>query len=464
MDIVFLLILALLPGIILLYFILFMDREEKEPLGLVLIMMLLGALSIVPAAIIEGILGLLPIYNGGTLSNAITRSFVMVAWVEELAKLSVVLLFAWKNKNFNEPNDGIVYVGASALGFAMLENVFYVLSHGITVGILRAITAMPSHCFTGVLMGYYVGQAKFAPNREKRKQNILKGFFIAYILHGTYNALLFTKTPAALLIFPMVIGVTVFGIKSMKKSRALSTAHAAAAPDITPDTPIPHDTYTQQELLVRTNPKNQLWKIIISRTLLTVSGLFWILLIIGLIVKADEFKSKIAEAILGGIILSFLPILIGVILEISYRRKKKFFKQLRVSPQVFRQALAEGILSPPRQLWKAVIARTLLTISGLFWALIILGAIAARESDISEILMGLFGAGMISFLPILIGVLLEISYQKKRKEFGYAYQTAPTVPTAPSPSPTMEPPPPFITDDELHTYCQTLKQKRKREG
>jgi RsiW-degrading membrane proteinase PrsW (M82 family) len=462
MDIVFLLILALLPGIILLYFILFMDREEKEPLGLVLLMMLLGALSIVPAAIMEGILGLLPIYSGGTLSNAITRSFVMVAWVEELAKLSVVLLFAWKNKNFNEPNDGIVYVGASALGFAMLENVFYVLSHGIAVGILRAITAMPSHCFTGVLMGYYVGQAKFAPNREERKRNILKGFFLAYVLHGTYDALIFTKTPAALLIFPMVIGVTVFGIKFMRKGRALSIAHAAAAPAVTPDTSIPHNIYIQQELLVRTNPKNQLWKIIISRTLLTLSGLFWGLLIIGITAAADEFKAEIAEAILGGIILSFLPILIGVVLEISYRRKKKFFKQLQVSPQVLRQPPVEGIISPPRQLWKAVIARTLLTISGFFWALVILGAIAAKETDISEILLGLLGAGMISFLPILTGVLLEISYRKKRKEFRYAYQTAPTVPTAPSPS--MEPPPPFITDDELHAYCQQLKQKRKKEG
>jgi hypothetical protein len=213
----------------------------------------------------------------------------------------------------------------------------------------------------------------------------------------------------------MVIGVTVFGITFMKKGRALSMAHAAAAPGAAPDSPIPHDTYIQQELLVRTNPKNQLWKIIISRTLLTVSGLFWVLLITGITVKAAEFKPGTAEAILGGIILSFLPVLIGVILEISYHRKKKFFKQLQVSPRVLSQAPVEGIISPPRQLWKAVIARTLLTVSGLFWALIILGAIAAKESNIPDILMGLLGAGMISFLPILIGVLLEVSYRKKRK-------------------------------------------------
>ncbi len=428
MNTIFLLILALLPGFILIHFILSMDRTEKEPLGLVIVIIFLGALSLVPAAILEVILRFLPIYSGGKFLNAITISFVQVAWVEELAKLSVVLLVAWNNKNFNEENDGIVYVGASALGFAMLENVFYVLSLGIVVGILRAITAMPLHCFTGVLMGYYVGLAKFSPTKKERRKNILKGFFLAYILHGTYDALLLTRTPAALLIFPMVIGLVIFGIKSLKKSRALSLARTDTAAEAAVD------TITQQELLIYTNPKNQLWKIIISRTLLTISGLFWLLFFVGLIAQLEQFKSQILEAILGAIILSFLPIFIGVILEISYHRKKKIFRDIQDSrpiqeispaaPTVTLPVSAEQ--SPPGQLGKIFISRALLTISGLFWALLILGFLAKIEEYASQWFQWLMTGLIITFIPIYMGVLLELCHRRKKKIFNNLKMSQPT--------------------------------------
>ncbi|MCX6583240.1 MAG: PrsW family glutamic-type intramembrane protease [Candidatus Aminicenantes bacterium] len=340
MDIVFLLILALFPGIVLLYIILFMDRNEKEPLGLVLTTMLLGALSLIPTAILEKALGALPIYGGGIISKAIMISFVQVAWVEELAKLTAVFIVAWRNKNFNEENDGIVYMGASALGFAMLENVFYVLSYGFSVGIMRSITAMPLHCFTGVLMGYYVGRAKFAATGNERKRNLLKGFFLAYFLHGLYDALIFTQTPAALLILPIVVGVAVFGVKLMKKGRALSIARAA---ETTTPAPAPvEDTSVQQELLLRIDPKKQLWKLIMGRALLIVSGLFWALLLLGVAGDTQKFKSEVLEVILGGILLSFIPIVIGLILEISYRRKKKLFKKLTASQQTMILAFPPG--------------------------------------------------------------------------------------------------------------------------
>ncbi|HLP46595.1 MAG TPA: PrsW family glutamic-type intramembrane protease [Candidatus Kapabacteria bacterium] len=327
MNIVFLLLLALLPGLVLLYIILFMDRHEKEPLGLVIKTMLLGALSVIPVAFLEKTLEGLPIYSADKIIDAVITSFIQVALFEELAKLSAVFLVAWKNENFNEENDGIVYVGASALGFAMLENVFYVLTHGLGVGIMRAMTAMPLHCFTGVSMGYYVGRAKFAPTGYERKKLLLKGFFLAFFLHGLYDALIFTQTPAALLILPMVAGVTVFGFKFMKKGRALSMAGNIPAAAVSAPSAASGETGSQQELLRRLDPKNQLWKIILSRTLLVAGGLFWVLLLLSFVDNTEKVPSEIAEVILGGIFLSFIPIMTGLILEISYYRKKKLFKK-----------------------------------------------------------------------------------------------------------------------------------------
>ena len=412
MSSIFLLILALLPGVILLLFILSMDRGEKEPLGLVLSTMFLGALSLVPAAMIELVLQKLPIYSGGTISKAIIIAFVQIAWVEELAKLSVVLLFTWKNKNFNEANDGIVYVGASALGFAMLENIFYVLSLGMTIGILRAVTAMPLHCFTGVIMGYYVGKAKFAPNREITKRNILKGFFLAFVLHGIYDALILTQTPAALLIFPIVIGLTFFSIKFMKKSRVLAPSPPSVEPVLIESSP---DSLIEElKRPPHPYPGNQLWKIVISRILLSISGLFWVLIIIGIF--REESNPELFELILGSTVLTFLPILIGVILEISYHRKRKYLKNLNNSLPTQPVLTKNQTQSPPHQKWKVIISRTLLIIAGLFWVLLIYGINSDAERDNAKMASSLLGGILISFFPILFGVLLEISYRKGRKE------------------------------------------------
>lgn len=447
MKVIFLLVLALVPGIVLLYFIRSMDRNEREPLGLVIKIMLLGALSVVPAVILEIGLGYLPIYDNGTLVNAVVIAFVRVAWVEELCKLGVVLLFAWEHREFTEENDGIVYVGASALGFAMLENIFYVLGYGIGAGILRALTAMPLHCFTGVLMGYYVGLAKVSPDKNTRRANILKGFFLAYMLHGVYDALLLTETPAAILVFPLVVWLIIFGIKFLKKGRALSLARSAAAQEAAPEAA----AIQTQEILAFASPKNQLWKIIISRTLLTLSALFWGLVLVGLLIKLEQFKSQIADVILGAVILSFLPILIGVILETSYRRKKKLYEELQEPtaaphykmppapvpapapaptptytykyPYAYETASSPGAVpaaleaSPPGQMWRIIVSRTLLTISALFWALLIL-AFLSKIEEYGNQWFNLIAGGMVfSFFPIYIGVLLEDSYRKRKKLF-----------------------------------------------
>ncbi|MCP5046525.1 MAG: PrsW family intramembrane metalloprotease [bacterium] len=427
MNTVFLLTLALLPGFILMFFILYMDRNEREPLGQVLKIMLLGALSVVPAVFSEWGLGLLPIYSNEAVINAVVVAFVQVAWVEELCKLGVVLLFIWGNKHFNEENDGIVYVGASALGFAMLENVAYVLRLGITTGILRSITAMPLHCFTGVLMGYYTGLAKFAPGKHERNVYLLKGFFLAYLIHGLYNALLLTRTPAAVLIFPLVLGLFIFGIKFLKKGRALSLARSAAVGEgVTAE----QDAAAQKELLIQTNPKNQVWKIIISRTLLTASGLFWALLISGMVLQADRFSAQGAEIILGSILLSFFPVLIGVLLEVSYRKKRKMYRDLRQKEPEPEPELKEphfswlpaaapltSTFSLPGQMWRVALGRTLLTLSALFWAVIVLTVVAnlqSLEGQGGDVLMG---AWIIGFFPAYAGILLEDSYRKRNKRF-----------------------------------------------
>ncbi|WP_439128505.1 PrsW family glutamic-type intramembrane protease, partial [Polaribacter sp.] len=69
-----------------------------------------------------------------------------------------------------------------------LENILYTFKHGVEVGLLRAFTAVPAHATFGILMGYFMGKAKFS---NKRISLNLLGLLLATIFHGAYDFFLF---------------------------------------------------------------------------------------------------------------------------------------------------------------------------------------------------------------------------------------------------------------------------------
>ena len=99
------------------------------------------------------------------LSYAAYTAFIVAALTEEGMKFLAFYFFFWKNRNFNERFDGIVYAVYISLGFAGIENILYVFTGGYSVGVIRALTAVPAHALFGIVMGYYFGMAKFNPGR-----------------------------------------------------------------------------------------------------------------------------------------------------------------------------------------------------------------------------------------------------------------------------------------------------------
>ncbi len=112
-------------------------------------------------------------------------AFLCAAIPEEFFKFLVLSRYASRHKEFNEPMDGIVYGVAASLGFATLENILYVGSGGIGVTVLRALTAVPGHAFTGAVMGYYVGRARFAGPERVGLYGL--ALLVPMLLHGTYD-------------------------------------------------------------------------------------------------------------------------------------------------------------------------------------------------------------------------------------------------------------------------------------
>ena len=205
------LIIALAPVIIIAFYIYYRDKYEKEPLGMLVKGLLLGAVIVLPIVLIE--FGLKSFENQLPFPT-FYEAFVVAAFTEELFKYAAVLLLIWKNKNFNERFDGIVYASFVSLGFAAIENILYVAENGAGVGLLRAFTSVPMHALTGIFMGYQLGRAKFVP--EERQKRLLLAFFIPFLLHGIYDYLLESGSWALLIFVPFFIFLLAKGFKTLE--------------------------------------------------------------------------------------------------------------------------------------------------------------------------------------------------------------------------------------------------------
>ena len=213
------LIISIAPIIIILLYINYRDKYEKEPFGMLLRALLAGAVITIPIILIE--LGLdRMVQFSGKISNALYDGFVVAAFTEELFKYLAFMVIIWRNRNFNELFDGIVYAAFISLGFATIENILYVFGTGSGTGLIRAFTAVPAHALFGITMGFYLGLAKFNP--DKTSKYLWFAVLVPIILHGIYDFFLMSEDPILLLLFlPFVVFLWIFGFKKMK---ALSRA------------------------------------------------------------------------------------------------------------------------------------------------------------------------------------------------------------------------------------------------
>lgn len=191
-----LLFLALIPGILIIIFIFRKDKVESEPTSLIIKLLILGAVSCIPAIFAETFMGgFKPAeFIEGSVGNALFNAFLVAALCEEVCKFVLLWLGSWKNRSFNYRFDGIVYGVCVAVGFALLENVMYVLSGGLYVALMRGVLAVPLHAFCGVYMGIHYGAAKrysIEGQHGKAWGSVFLALFAPFLIHGIYDSLAF---------------------------------------------------------------------------------------------------------------------------------------------------------------------------------------------------------------------------------------------------------------------------------
>ena len=191
-----LLFLALIPGILIIIYIFRKDKVESEPLSLIFKLLIFGAVSCIPAVFLEGIMGsFMPAgFAEGSVGYAVFTAFLVAALCEEVCKFVLLWLGSWRNSNFNYRFDGIVFGVCVAVGFALLENVLYVLQGGVYVALMRGVMAVPLHAFCGVFMGVHYGAAKrysIEGQHSKAAGYIFLALFAPFMIHGIYDSLAF---------------------------------------------------------------------------------------------------------------------------------------------------------------------------------------------------------------------------------------------------------------------------------
>lgn len=181
---------AVIPAVFLMLKAYRSDRLEPESPRLLWQLVKAGVFSSLIALVLERVgsllLGLFAPENG-TLYNVLLY-FVVVACSEEGAKYFMLKRNTWNNREFDCQYDGVVYAVFVSLGFALWENISYVLQYGFSTAIVRAVTAIPGHACFGVFMGVFYGIAKKTDNRGAVAMpwKVL-AVAVPVLLHGAYD-------------------------------------------------------------------------------------------------------------------------------------------------------------------------------------------------------------------------------------------------------------------------------------
>lgn len=203
MTIILYITFGLLPSLIWLLFYLKKDKlpESKR---MVIRVFFFGMIAAVCAAIIEIAISRLFLQTRTSeefamvypIAAFLIYHFLLVSFVEELSKFFTVKMAVLKHPEFDEPVDAMIYMIVSALGFAALENLLYILPLIIpggemslyqagAISFFRFAGATFLHALCSGTIGFFLALSIF--RRKHRFSLLVLGMITAIILHGLFN-------------------------------------------------------------------------------------------------------------------------------------------------------------------------------------------------------------------------------------------------------------------------------------
>ena len=233
---------ALIPVVILGWWIYKKDSLRPEPLRMLYKAFLYGVGSTFVTLVITSFLAMagVVLYDLGSFKGAVSTALFAAALPEECAKLLMLWLFLRNNPYYDEYLDGIVYAACVGLGFAGTENILYLLQsdNWLGTGIMRGIPAAPPHFAIACAMGYFYSKRHFGDRSRLTAVCVLA---VPVIIHWVYDALAFSEGIfPALSVFINVLFVLLIWLVYRNTMRRISTMQQLDQSRMTPP-PLPPD-------------------------------------------------------------------------------------------------------------------------------------------------------------------------------------------------------------------------------
>lgn len=183
---------AVIPAVVLLVKVYKVDHLDKESPRLLWNLVVRGVIATVFAMLTEwiGEFVLSSFVQEQTVLYNFLLYFIVVAVSEEGFKYLLMKQRTWKDPEFNFQFDGVVYAVFVSLGFALWENISYVLMYGFGTALVRAVTAVPGHACFGVFMGAWYGLSRkyesYGMHSQSKTCRVV-ALLSSIVLHGCYD-------------------------------------------------------------------------------------------------------------------------------------------------------------------------------------------------------------------------------------------------------------------------------------
>ncbi len=172
---------------------LWLDRWEPEPPRLLVLAFLWGASVAIVASVVLELVVEKSVNPGGEEAGFFTVAFAAPV-IEEAAKglFLLVMMTRVRRNELNSLTDCLVYAGVTAVGFAWLEDIFYIadgesLASSLVTAAMRLIMGPFAHPLFTTFTGIGVYFALHQRNTVAKAGYVLLGYLAAVLMHGLWN-------------------------------------------------------------------------------------------------------------------------------------------------------------------------------------------------------------------------------------------------------------------------------------
>ena len=154
-------------------------------------------------------------------SNPFSSGFIGAAIPEKTGAFICIFIFLSKRRSSLTVMQGMVMSMMFGLGFSSLENIIYAYASQSSVMLVRFFSAVPLHVYTDGILGFFLSISMLCAPSFKRRGYLLFSLAIPILLHGFFDASLFSGGFNALYIAPLIVLMNAIVVYMLARSETL---------------------------------------------------------------------------------------------------------------------------------------------------------------------------------------------------------------------------------------------------